>query len=102
VDRLAGKTGICRTGDKAVVASYSPHFGEEAPLVGTYGSGTLFFSSCNLRCSFCQNFEISHHLVGKTVESTELAAIMISLKKIGCHNLNFVTPPTSSRRFCRH
>jgi len=92
VDRLAGKTGICRTGDKAVVASYSPHFGEEAPLVGRHGSGTIFFSACNLLCSFCQNFEISHHLVGKALEPTELAAIMISLKKMGCHNINFVTP----------
>ena len=92
VDRLAGKTGICKTGAKAIVASYSPHFGEEAPLVGMYGSGTIFFSSCNLRCSFCQNYEISHHLVGKAVEPDDLAAIMIRLQKLGCHNINFVTP----------
>ncbi|OPY16149.1 MAG: hypothetical protein A4E74_02005 [Syntrophus sp. PtaB.Bin075] len=92
VDRLAGKTGVCRTGDKAVVASYSPHFGEEAPLVGSYGSGTIFFSSCNLLCSFCQNFEISHHVVGLAVEPSELAAIMLRLQKQGCHNINFVTP----------
>lgn len=92
IDRLAGKTGVCRTGAKAVVASYSPHFGEEEPLVGTHGSGTIFFSSCNLLCSFCQNFEISHHLVGQTVEPVELAAVMIRLQRHGCHNINFVTP----------
>ncbi|OPY06016.1 MAG: hypothetical protein A4E66_02308 [Syntrophus sp. PtaB.Bin001] len=92
IDRLAGKTGVCKTGAKAVVASYSPHFGEEAPLVGTHGSGTIFFSSCNLLCSFCQNFDISHQLVGKTVEPEELAAVMIHLQELDCHNINFVTP----------
>jgi putative pyruvate formate lyase activating enzyme len=92
VDRLTGKTGVCKTGAKAVVASYSPHFGEEAPLVGTHGSGTIFFSSCNLLCSFCQNFDISHQLVGRAVEPEELAAVMISLQKLDCHNINFVTP----------
>ncbi len=92
VDRLAGKTGVCRTGAKAMVASYSAHFGEEAPLVGTYGSGTIFFSSCNLLCSFCQNFEISRHLVGEVLEPGGLAAVMIRLQKMGCHNINLVTP----------
>jgi len=92
VDRLAGKAGICRTGDQAVVASYSPHFGEEAPLVGTCGSGTVFFSSCSLLCSFCQNYEISHCLAGKAVEPGELAAMMIALKKMKCHNIDLVTP----------
>ncbi|OPY85954.1 MAG: hypothetical protein A4E72_01791 [Syntrophus sp. PtaU1.Bin208] len=92
VDRLGGKRGICRTGDKAFVASYAPHFGEEAPLAGTCGSGAIFFSACNLLCSFCQNFEISHHLVGKALEPAELAAVMISLKEMHCHNINFVTP----------
>ena len=76
----------------AVVASYAPHFGEEAPLVGTHGSGTVFFSSCNLLCSFCQNFEISHHIAGVTVDAAELAGIMIRLQKQGCHNINLVTP----------
>ncbi len=92
VDRLAGKTGVCRPGAKAMVASYSAHFGEEAPLVGTYGSGTIFFSSCNLLCSFCQNFEISRHLVGEVLEPGGLAAVMIRLQKMGCHNINLVTP----------
>jgi len=92
VDRLAGKTGVCRTGAKAIVASSSPHFGEEAPLVGMHGSGTIFFSSCNLLCSFCQNFDISHHIAGQEVEPAELAAIIIRLKKQKCHNINFVTP----------
>ncbi len=60
--------------------------------MGLYGSGTIFFSSCNLLCSFCQNFEISHHVVGLAVEPSELAAIMLRLQKQGCHNINFVTP----------
>jgi len=92
VDRLAGKTGICRTGEKALVASYTPHFGEEAPLVGTCGSGTVFFGSCSLLCSFCQNYEISHCLAGKAVEPGELAAMMLALKRMKCHNINLVTP----------
>jgi len=91
-DRLAGETGVCRSTDKVVVASYSPHFGEEAPLVGTHGSGTIFFSLCNLLCSFCQNFEISHRPAGEALEPGELAGVMIRLKKLGCHNINFVTP----------
>jgi putative pyruvate formate lyase activating enzyme len=92
VDRLAGETGVCRTGEQAVVASFSPHFGEESPLVGTHGSGTIFFSSCNLLCSFCQNYDISRRMVGQMVEPDELAAIMIRLQNQHCHNINFVTP----------
>ena len=92
VDRLREEKGVCRTGTRAVVASYAPHFGEEAPLVGTHGSGTIFFSSCNLLCSFCQNYEISHHITGIAVEPAQLAAIMIDLKRQHCHNINFVTP----------
>ncbi len=92
VDRLAGETGFCRTGRKAIVASLHAHFGEEAPLVGTDGSGTIFFSSCNLLCTFCQNFDISHLMEGHETEPENLAAMMLSLQKRGCHNINFVTP----------
>ncbi len=92
VDRLSNEKGYCRTGRKAMVASFNPHFGEEAPLVGRFGSGTIFFSSCNLRCSFCQNYEISHLREGAEVETKDLAAIMIQLANRGCHNINLVTP----------
>jgi len=92
VDRTAGETGTCNTGRRAVVASYSPHFGEEAPLVGTHGSGTIFFSHCNLLCNFCQNYDISHQGFGKEVTKSNLARIMIELQNMGCHNINFVTP----------
>jgi putative pyruvate formate lyase activating enzyme len=92
VDRLAGEKGFCRTGRKAVVASLHAHFGEEAPLVGTGGSGTIFFSSCNLLCTFCQNFDLSHLMEGHETDSENLAAMMLSLQRRGCHNINFVTP----------
>ena len=92
VDRLAGQYGFCRTGARARVASFHAHFGEEAPLVGTGGSGTIFFSSCNLLCSFCQNYEISHLAEGEEVEPKEFAAMMMHLMQRGCHNINFVTP----------
>ncbi len=92
VDRQQDKIGVCRTGALAKVCSYSPHFGEESPLVGSSGSGTIFFSSCNLGCVFCQNYEISHHDDGIKVLSGHLAAIMLSLQEQGCHNINFVTP----------
>lgn len=91
-NRLAGETGFCRTGEKAMVASYDPHFGEEAPLVGASGSGTIFFSHCNLGCVFCQNYSISQGNEGVEVTSGQLASMMISLQKQGCHNINFVTP----------
>ncbi len=92
VDRLSDELGICKTGKNALVASYDPHFGEEAPLVGTYGSGTIFFSYCNLLCNFCQNFDISHKGYGRTVNDEQLAHMMLQLQKDGCHNINFVTP----------
>jgi len=91
-DRLNGETGYCRTGRNARVASYNAHFGEEAPLVGRQGSGTLFFSSCNLLCSFCQNFEISHLNEGVDVAPDQVAAMMMDLMSRGCHNINVVTP----------
>lgn len=92
VDRLSGKTGVCKTGEKAWVSSYGPHFGEESPLVGTHGSGTIFFTRCNLLCLFCQNFDISHEGAGEPVSAQQLAQIMLELQKQGCHNINFVTP----------
>ena len=92
VDRLNNEKGFCKTGGKAKVASFNAHFGEEAPLVGRLGSGTIFFSSCNLRCSFCQNYEISHLEEGAEIEAKDMAAIMIELASRGCHNINLVTP----------
>ena len=92
VDRHHGELGVCRTGDKPVVSSYGPHFGEEDPLVGRNGSGTIFFTHCNLFCIFCQNWEISHGGEGEEITARDLAAIMIHLQKRGCHNINFVTP----------
>jgi putative pyruvate formate lyase activating enzyme len=92
VDRLAGETGTCKTAKLARVSSYNPHFGEEGPLVGTHGSGTIFFTHCNLLCLFCQNFDISHQGVGQEVSESELAGIMLSLQNQGCHNINFVSP----------
>ena len=92
VDRTAGETGICRTGRRAVVASYNAHFGEETPLVGHNGSGTIFFSNCSLQCNFCQNYEISHLGEGCAVTDDQLATIMLELQQSGCHNINLVTP----------
>ena len=92
VDRLAGETGFCNTGKLSRVSSYSPHFGEEKPLVGIHGSGTIFFTHCNLLCLFCQNFDISHQGEGQEVTDNGLAGIMLALQNQGCHNINFVTP----------
>ena len=92
VNRMKGETGFCETGRRAKVASYSAHFGEEDPLVGQYGSGTIFISSCNLLCSFCQNYEISHQKEGLEVEPAQMAEMMVHLADRGCHNINFVTP----------
>lgn len=92
VDRLHGRRGVCRTGARAVVANYNPHFGEEAPLVGTGGSGAIFFSNCNMLCVFCQNYQISHRGEGVEMSDGQLAAVMLSLQKQGCHNINCVTP----------
>lgn len=92
VDRLNNEKGFCKTGRRARVASYHAHFGEEAPLVGRFGSGTIFFSFCNLRCSFCQNYEISHLGQGVEMEAKDLAATMRELASRGCHNINLVTP----------
>ena len=92
VNRLTGEIGYCQAGAKAVVSSVFPHFGEEAPLAGLRGSGTIFFAHCNLRCTFCQNYDISHTGEGEPVESKQLAKFMLTLQQQGCHNINFVTP----------
>ena len=92
VDRLHDERGFCRTGRKAIVASFHAHHGEESPLVGRFGSGTIFFSSCNLLCCFCQNYEISHQREGAEIEAKDLAAIMLELQRRRCHNINVVTP----------
>jgi putative pyruvate formate lyase activating enzyme len=92
VDRPGGEKGICQTGALADVSSYDAHFGEEAPLVGTHGSGTIFFTHCNLLCNFCQNEQISHQGMGRPVTDAQLAQIMVSLQQAGCHNINLVTP----------
>ncbi len=92
VNRLENEIGHCKTGRQAVVSSYHPHFGEEPELVGNHGSGTIFFSHCNLLCNFCQNFDISHLGDGRSVTDEELAGIMLELQRLGCHNINLVTP----------
>jgi putative pyruvate formate lyase activating enzyme len=92
VNRIENKTGVCHSGRYAIIASYNPHFGEEDPLRGWRGSGTIFFSWCNLRCVFCQNFDISQVGVGVEVSPRQLAEIMLRLQDQGCHNINFVTP----------
>jgi putative pyruvate formate lyase activating enzyme len=92
VDRLAGKLGVCKTGLDARVSSYGPHMGEEDPLRGWQGSGTIFFARCNLRCVFCQNHHISQADAGEEVTAQELASIMLRLQVHGCHNINLVSP----------
>ncbi len=92
VNRLAGQLGQCRTGAQARVYSYIPHLGEEKPLRGTRGSGTIFFSGCNLHCQFCQNSDISQENYGMPVDSPHLASMMFELQQRGCHNLNLVSP----------
>ncbi|MBU2512023.1 radical SAM protein [bacterium] len=92
VDRLAGEVGECNTGEDAWLSSFNSHFGEEPPLVGMFGSGTIFFTHCNLKCNFCQNYDISHDGNGAEVGMAQLATTMMILQNNGCHNINFVTP----------
>lgn len=91
-DRIREASGTCSTGRHAIVSSYGPHFGEERPLVGRHGSGTIFFAHCNLGCIFCQNYDISHRGEGEAVGPEVLARIMLALQRMGCHNINLVTP----------
>lgn len=92
VNRADGELGFCRTGRLAKVSSAGPHYGEEPPLVGYHGSGTIFFAGCNLACVFCQNYEISQLDMGVEVTAERLAGIMMHLQLTGCHNVNLVTP----------
>jgi putative pyruvate formate lyase activating enzyme len=92
VDRLADEKAVCLTGRHAVVSSYFPHFGEEDCLRGNRGSGTIFFAQCNLKCVFCQNYDISQRGSGRVTPPEILAAMMLELQGAGCHNINFVTP----------
>jgi putative pyruvate formate lyase activating enzyme len=93
VDRASDdKRGFCRVGVRALVSSFNPHFGEEPPLVGSRGSGTIFFASCNLACVYCQNWEISQARWGREVTDEQLAGAMLKLQALGCHNINFVSP----------
>jgi putative pyruvate formate lyase activating enzyme len=92
VNRLDGKVGVCQAGSELMISSVFPHFGEESPLVGNHGSGTIFLTHCNLRCVFCQNYDISHLSKGERITTSDLARFMLRLQEIGCHNINFVTP----------
>jgi putative pyruvate formate lyase activating enzyme len=92
VNRLAGESGECQVTTHAMVSSYGPHFGEEAPQVGKHGSGTIFFTYCNLHCTFCQNYTISQLGEGSPIHREELARMMLSLQEKGCHNINLVSP----------
>jgi putative pyruvate formate lyase activating enzyme len=92
VNRTEGRVGACKTASKAKVSSFNPHFGEERPLVGSGGSGTIFFSNCNLGCVFCQNYEISQLGAGELVEPREIASMMLHLSRSGCENINLVSP----------
>lgn len=92
VNRFQDSSGFCKTASLPFISSYNAHFGEEPPLVGYHGSGTIFFSNCNMGCKFCQNYEISQLGYGQEISYNELADIMLSLQYKGCHNINFVTP----------
>lgn len=92
VDRFKRQKGVCGSSSVARVASWHPHFGEERPLVGRGGSGTIFFSRCNLLCEYCQNWEISHSGEGRDVTDDQVADMMLDLQRRGCHNINLVTP----------
>lgn len=92
VNRKKGETGFCRAGFLPKVSSSSPHFGEEQPLVGIHGSGTIFLTHCNLGCLFCQNYSISHLDEGKEISIEQLSRMMVTMQSLNCHNINFVSP----------
>ena len=92
VNRTKRQTGKCQASDTVKVASAYPHFGEEAPLVGVGGSGTIFLSNCGLRCVYCQNYTVSIEGTGEEISDRALAEMMVGLQKRGCHNINLVTP----------
>lgn len=92
VNRMKGELGVCKTGEFAQVSSYFAHHGEERPISGRDGSGTIFFTRCNLRCVYCQNADISQLSYGREVTAESLAMMMLDLQRRGCHNINFVSP----------
>lgn len=92
VNRTIGQKGICRSTSQVKISSFNPHFGEEPPISGIHGSGTIFFSNCTLRCVYCQNYPISQLGHGNVVSISELSRIMLALQKQSCHNINLVTP----------
>ncbi len=92
VDRHKGELGNCKAGFRPKVSSCHQHFGEEYCLVGRFGSGTIFFTHCNLHCVYCQNYDISQHGIGREITIERLAGMMIELQELGCHNINLVTP----------
>ena len=92
VNRLEGEKGVCRSGKDLQISSYGPHYGEENPLVGFGGSGTIFLTNCNLLCVYCQNYDISHLGYGEVRSESQAANYLIELQDRGCHNINFVTP----------
>jgi len=92
VDRAAGQKGFCRAGNTAIISSSMAHHGEEPPLSGKYGSGTIFFSHCNMKCVYCQNYQISQEHTGNTFSAIQIASEMLNLQGQGCHNINLVSP----------
>ncbi len=92
IDRSIGRLGICKTSRRAKVSSFFPHMGEESPLTGTRGSGTIFFAHCNMRCQFCQNYELSALGEGSICDASDMANMMLALQHMGCHNINLVSP----------
>jgi len=92
VNRIEGERGFCRAGFLPEVSSSSPHFGEEQPLVGFHGSGTIFLTHCNLGCLYCQNYSISHLDEGEEISIEQLSRMMVAMQSLGCHNINFVSP----------
>jgi len=91
-NRLKGEKGFCGGGNSLEIAYYGPHFGEEPPLIGEKGAGTIFFTHCNLKCSFCQNYHLSHEGIGHPIPEEKLGKIMLHLQALGCHNIDLVTP----------
>ncbi|MCX8023360.1 MAG: radical SAM protein [Syntrophorhabdaceae bacterium] len=92
VNRLSGETGACGVGAELKIAHYGPHFGEEPPISGTNGSGNIFFTACNMRCLYCQNYQISQKGMGRFFSVDELVDICLHLEEMGCHNINLVSP----------
>ena len=92
VDRTRGESGFCNLADDVAVSRALPHYGEEPPISGTRGAGTIFLSSCNLKCVYCQNYQISHDASGKRTDAEGLSTIMLALEKEDCHNIEPVTP----------